>query len=136
MNPAAPDVQRLAPGVLLIQGRALLALDSMARSAVRDTLHRDGIRPGAALGVLLEMLSTAANDVRADIADVREEADVTRSNQERLTSREAADMLGITERQTRRLATELQGHRGPHGWTFDPDIIRAAHTTRLQRNAA
>ena len=98
-GPAARDVLRV-----LVEG-------------IKTVQWRDGIAPSPLLLQSVAALQAAAN-VRADIADVRESPTPATSKQsgQFIEVKEAARMLALTERQTRRLMPVMGGTRTSKGW--------------------
>jgi hypothetical protein len=136
-----PAVQVLG-GAVLLRGPAVLDALNLVALGVRETRRRDGIEPSPGLQTLIAGLAAAADQVRAQAMsdaghrDVAEQANRAQSAAlQRVGTREAAQMLGLTTRQTQRLAAELGGSRGPgHAWTFDLGVVEAAAVRRASKD--
>ncbi len=110
---AVPAVQRLGSAVLL-QGPAVVDVWHLVALGVRAA-RRDGIGL-ARVDHLQAELAAAAAEVRAtsgtgqcDVAQVPARA--TCDPSEPLSTREAADLLGLSPRQTQRMARTLDAHQ-------------------------
>jgi len=110
---AVPAVQRLGSAVLL-QGPAVVDVWHLVALGVRAA-RRDGIGL-ARVDHLQAVLAAAAAEVRAtsgtgqcDVAEVPARA--TCDPSEPLSTREAADLLGLSPRQTQRMARTLDAHQ-------------------------
>ncbi len=109
----APAVQQLGSAVLL-QGPAVVDVWRLVALGVRAA-HRDGIGL-ARVDHLQAVLAAAAAEVRAtsgtgqcDVAQVPARA--TCDPSEPLSTREAANLLGLSPRQTQRMARTLDAHQ-------------------------
>ncbi len=113
MGNPVPAVQRLGSAVLL-QGPAVVDVWHLVALGVRAA-QRDGIGL-ARVDHLQAVLAAAAAEVRAtsgtgqcDVAQVPARA--TCDPSEPLSTREAADLLGLSPRQTQRMARTLDAHQ-------------------------
>lgn len=120
-------VQRLGPAILL-QGAAVLDANYLITLGVREA-RRNGIPAPARILALLDALAkTAAATRRASAdghADVPDHPLPGQSVLTALTTKEAADMLDLSERQIRRLAPDLGGRLRHRTWTFDRGAVAA-----------
>ncbi|MFX1757245.1 helix-turn-helix domain-containing protein [Rhodococcus sp. As11] len=116
-----PPVQRLAPGVLLLTGDAVQALAYAVQVAQRAR-QRNGLPPSRALAAL----ASAAGQQDTEPASALE------TEPEWITTEEAARMLGISDRQARRLAPRLGGRLTGGRWLLD----RRAVTEHQEGQAA
>ncbi len=131
-----PQMLRLGRGRVLLSGPALRAFSHLAEAGVGRLFSVDGKSVPADLRRLLDELAAEAREyVRPDVrADVREEGlSASSGPMDPLTSAQAAERLGCSERHVRRIAPSLGGRRVGAVWTFD-----AAHVTayQLERNAS
>ncbi len=108
-----PAVQRFGR-VVLLQGPAVVDVWHLVALGVRAA-HRDGIAL-ARVAHLQGVLAAAAAEVRAasecghcDVAQVPARA--TCDPSEPLSTREAADLLGLSPRQTQRMARTLEARQ-------------------------
>ncbi|NKS20860.1 hypothetical protein GS467_06500 [Rhodococcus hoagii] len=113
-----PPIQQLGAAVLL-QGSALTA----ARHAIRAAQHkrnRDGLVPSPTLVELDAALVSALGH-----PDVRDEVDLSPSVHESddITIADAAALLGVSDRQCRRLATQLGGRVIGGRWLLDRQTV-------------
>lgn len=109
-------VQRLAPDVYLLQGDAVAALRFAVRAAVAGR-HRNGLRVPPDLAALAAAVSGAG---RSDAIP-----DAVPNDEERqwITTKEAAQMLECSDRQTRRLAPGLGGRLTGGRWLIDRHAV-------------
>lgn len=122
-------VQQLGDAVLL-RGTAVLYAHHLVARGVQQAAARDGIYPPATVQQLMQALESAAACIQearsaAGHPDVPTPADPAISPVEELTTREAADMLHITPRHARRIATSIGGRRQNRDWTFDRGDVAA-----------
>jgi len=134
----APAVQQLGSAVLL-QGPAVVDVWRLVALGVRAA-HRDGIGL-ARVDHLQAVLAAAAAEVRAtsepgqrDVAQVPTRA--TCDPSEPLTTREVAAMLGLSPRQTQRMARTLDARRLRSGrLIFDRGAVQAYLADHHSRKA-
>jgi len=125
---AVPAVQRLGSAVLL-QGPAVVDVWHLVALGVRAA-RRDGIGL-ARVDHLQAVLAAAAAEVRAtsgtgqcDVAQVPARA--TCDPSEPLSTREAADLLGLSTRQTQRMARTLDARQLRSGvYIYDRTAVDA-----------
>lgn len=123
---APATVQRLGTAVL-VQGAAVPALARLAARGLRDR-DRDGLPPSPSLAALVAVIEAAA-DAAGDVSPARpagRPALATSAGWEPprgVTSSEAADLLGLSVRQVRRLKEDLGGWYGGTKLMFDPERI-------------
>ncbi|MCU1613518.1 MAG: hypothetical protein JWO98_1058 [Frankiales bacterium] len=139
MRAPIPAVQLLGSAVLL-RGPAVLHVQRLVEVGIRETHRRDGIRPSLGLVDVLQALTTAADALRMSGSGHDDVARGDDSAQSEMTApigtREAAVLLGITPRQTQRIARSLGGHRAPGGaWTFARDEVEAYANYRMEKQA-
>lgn len=103
-----PLIQRLAPDVLLLTGDAVHALAYAVHVAQRARA-RNGLPPSRALAAL----ASAAGQQDTQPAPQPD------TEPEWITTEEAAQMLGISNRQARRLAPALGGRLTGGRWLLD-----------------
>jgi hypothetical protein len=133
-----PPVQRLGNAVLL-QGPAILDAHYLVALGIRETARRDGIRASPRLQRIAEALASAAADIRDASGigheDVPDSTDLENSNPlDRISTFEAASILGIGARHTCRLAGVIGGRKGPgNAYTFDRAAVEAhAHRRKME----
>lgn len=133
---STPAVQRLGSAVLL-QGPAVHDLAYLVGLGLRYRSTVDGTAPAQHHLQLLSLLADMAEatltpDVREQgTSDVRSEVGSSDLKVKRVDTAAAARLLGITTRQTRRLASHLGGRRVKGNWSFD----RAAVVAEAQRRS-
>ena len=121
-----PDVELLGPAVLL--RRPIVAeVRRLLAAALRDAVHRDGVRPSQRLLHLLAVLDAAAN-VPPDVRTVT--SPLPPSTVDAMTTSETAAALGIGTRQTRRLAGPLGARRTATGWAYPRQSVDTAAERR------
>ena len=126
-----PDVEQLGDAVLL--RRPIVAeVRRLLTAAAREAVRRDGIRPSQRLLHLLAVLDAACNVPRDVPAVTAVPAPVSI---DAMTTTEAAETLGICNRQTRRLADRLGAVRTTHGLRYDAELVRADRRRRLRTGA-
>lgn len=103
-----PPIQRLAPKVLLLTGDAVDAL-AYAATVAQRARQRNGLPASRALAALL----TAAGQQDTP------ETPALETEPEWITTEEAARMLGVSNRQARRLAPALGGRLTGGRWLLD-----------------
>ena len=120
----APPVQQLGAAVVL-QGAALANVRRCVRLAQRVSA-RDGIRLGHWFDDLTCALDAAMSDLGHADVDTRPSVPQSLSTDKRIGTKEAAAMIGLSERQVRRIAASLDGNQLPSGaWHFDADAVAA-----------
>ncbi|ETT28028.1 hypothetical protein RAJCM14343_2739 [Rhodococcus aetherivorans] len=119
-NPPRPPVDVLAPGLVLVSGPALAAVEYAIRVA-QDARRRNGLRPSRDLELLAASVSAAGQtDIGAAQSDETENvAEVCPEDGDWITSDQAAGLLGCTPRQARRLAPLLGGRLTGGRWLID-----------------
>lgn len=131
-----PQMLRLGGGQVLLRGPTLRAISHLAEAGAGRLFSIDGKSVPADLRRLLDDLAAEAREyVRSDVrADVREERVRASSGpMNPLTSAQAAERLGCSERHVRRIASSLGGRRVGAVWTFDPAEVAAY---QLERNVS
>jgi hypothetical protein len=111
-----PAVQRHGDTVML-HGLAVLDAHYLIALGVRDVVRRDGIQPSPRLRQLLDVLARTAADIRAvspaGHGDVPHNDELRQSTSlDPISTKEAAVILGLSERQVRRVADDIGVHRG------------------------
>ena len=135
-----PHVLALGGGQVLLRGLAVVDAARLVEVAADLMRRRDGIAPPPRLQVLRRALrvEAAAVAVRGH-ADVRSSAELAESAvgsaADTLTTTAAAAVLGLSERQVRRLAGDLGGHRAGRAWLFDSDTVAAVAAQRRRHGA-
>ncbi|GAA3785584.1 helix-turn-helix domain-containing protein [Micromonospora maritima] len=135
-------VLRLGGGkVLLSSPQACLDVLRALQAAVAAA-HRTGLRPPPRVVGLIATLEAELADYRAAAstsgnAELPRDLNVPRSVQptEPADTKEAARMLGVTDRQVRNLGDRLDGRKVGRTWVFDRDLV-AAEAARRQREGA
>ncbi|MCU1612778.1 MAG: hypothetical protein JWO98_318 [Frankiales bacterium] len=129
-----PAVQRHGNTVLL-SGPAVLDVHYLAALGVRDVSRRDGIQPSARLRHLLDTLARTAADIRSGHGDGPEAEQSSQSSPlDPISTQEAAVILGLSVRQTRRLAADIGAHRGTR-LTYDRAAVEACAHSRKENQA-
>jgi hypothetical protein len=148
-TPLAVDHVRLRGGqVLLIGAQSLLdvqrALEATLRQGVRDGYPQ----PPRVLGLVRVIKEALAehSEHRAQEAGTSDPGNAevppkpnlptSVTSTEPVSTREAAVMLGISERQMRNLATSLGGRRVGGSWSFDREVLVDEATRRNQEGIA
>ena len=127
-----PPVQRLG-GAVLLQGAALLDARNLVVQGLRAA-QRNGIAPNDRVPRLAQALTDAAHMSETRHDDTLSAVPVAESfTTTQIGTREAAQMLGCTQRQAQRLATDLDGRQlASRAWLFDRDTV---HAYRLARES-
>jgi hypothetical protein len=125
-----PQLLRLGGGQVLLRGPALLAVSRLAAAGVKRWYGVDGSTISPGMRQILEQLAAEASehvrgDVRSDVPGVPSVASSEVMEPQPLSSAEAADLLGCSERHVRRIATSLGGRRDGASWTFDAAAVMA-----------
>jgi hypothetical protein len=102
----------VAGPVVVLSGPSLAAALQAVRIAARQR-GLNGVRPSADWGQLVEAFTTALS------ADGREPV---AAQQEWVSTRQAATILGCSERQARRIAAQV-GHRVGRQWLIPKDAL-------------
>lgn len=142
MNPTPPpDLQVLGTAVLL-QGRALKVIASLAAVGAANVSRRDGIELAGPTLRLINTLADVANNPPPPMpasghADVRKEPGPAGS--ELVGTAAIAEELGMSEEHVRRLARGhcLPAHRAGRAWLFDLAEVRsyrAQHDTTYHQD--
>lgn len=113
-----PPVQRLAPDVLLLTGTAVEALRFAVVVAI-TARHRNGLRVPPHLAELAAELADSGQSDGKALGDSNTETRHTRW----ITTEEAAQMIGCSNRQARRLAPQLDGKLAGGRWLLDRDAV-------------
>jgi hypothetical protein len=126
--PRIPAVQVLGAG-LLLQGSAVLNARRAVRSLIRAH-QREQIAPPPEVVALLSACERAAENLEAMSASRHGDTTSSPAQQDspsqHIGTKEAAAMLGVTQRQAQRLAATLDGRRLASGvWVFDRDAVAA-----------
>lgn len=126
--PPTPAVQVLGAG-LVLQGSAVLNTLRAVKSLIRAH-QREQIAPPPEVVALLRACERAAENLTA-MSESRQ-CDTTStlaqqdSSSQHIGTKEAAAMLGVTQRQAQRLAATLDGRRlASRAWVFDRDAVAA-----------
>lgn len=112
---SAPPVQLLGSSVL-VQGSAVPALRYAVYAAI-NVRRINGLPPTPTLTQLAEVLMTAEG--RQDVPDIEQRAVSEPQAHEQISIEEAAQMLGLSARQTRRRACEFGGRIIGGRWLLD-----------------
>lgn len=132
-GPRIPAVQRLGSAILL-QGPAVLDAHYLIAAGVRDVQRRDGIAPSPRLRFLLEELAAASADIRAmspaGHGDVPEEGNGALSVLDLIPTREAAMILDLSVRQTRRHRDAAGGRDVGGALMFERGAVEALAARR------
>jgi hypothetical protein len=135
LSPHLPaPVQRLGSAVLL-QGSVVRDAAYLVAVGIRALKARDGIGPTPTWLELHRELKTAAGVSSANGTGSRVgAADLASLSAEVIGTAEAAGLLGVTERQMRKLASRFGGARAGRVHLFDRDAIEAeAHRRDEER---
>ena len=133
MTDQGPAVLCLGSGQVLLRGPAVVDVWRLAAVGARVTEQRDGIARPARVSALLAALEAEARTAMSanGHADVRDEADEAPcAVYDHIDTREAATLVGVSERQLRRVAGELGGRRCGRGWLFDRAQVIAYVATK------
>ncbi len=133
-----PLMLRLGGGQALLRGPTLRAVSHLAEAGAGRLFSVDGKSIPPDLRRLLDELAAEAReyvrpDVRADVREEKVSASSGPMNPHPLTSAQAAETLGCSERHVRRIASSLGGRRVGAVWTFDPAEVAAY---QLERNVS
>ena len=125
-----PPVQRLG-GSVLLQGAALLDARNLVVQGLRAA-QRNGIAPNDRVLSLAQALTDAAHMSETRHDDTLSAVPVAESfTTTQIGTKEAAQMLGCTQRQAQRLATDLDGRQlASRAWLFDRDTVCAYRLAR------
>lgn len=124
--PQAPPVQLLGDAAVTRGEAAVEAYRLMVRG-VAAVERQDGIAPNPRVRQMLAVFAEAARMSACPVTDVRTEpASATCATGTRVGTREAADLMGISERQVRRRAEELGGLNIRGRWTYDKTAVTRA----------
>jgi hypothetical protein len=118
-----PPVQRHGD-MVQFSGAGAVALSRMLRWAVPLASQRDGIAVPKFWRQTLDLVREAAAEAisASPASDIRERP----SSAQWLTSKETADLLGLTDRHVRHIARQLGGRKGRGGgWMFNATDIDA-----------
>lgn len=130
------SARRLGPA-LLVEGPAVLQLKALVEMGVRFAA-KDGIRPSPATERLRRVIAETAATVMSERghADVREEPTGATSEvvREDIDTKEVARMTGLSDRQARRLTSDLGGRKTRSGtWLIERALVEA-HILRKASN--
>jgi hypothetical protein len=130
------SVRRLGPA-LLVEGVAVLELRALVEMGVK-LAGRDGIRPSRNTEHLRRVIAETADAVVSGHADVRVDVIRASSNHQHdseIKTSEVARMTGLSERQARRLTSDLGGRKTRSGpWLIQRALIEAHLIERQGRN--
>jgi hypothetical protein len=130
-------VQTLGSAVLL-QGPAVADAAYLVAVALRTLASRDGVAPMSRWLTLQAQLKRAsdlvADDGSEEVPEARHMPPLTED--QLINTREAADMLKITERQVRNLATDLGARRAGRALVFSRELVRLEASRRVNDGAA
>jgi hypothetical protein len=128
-RPPAQGGGVMNPPGLVVAGTAVILTGDWLKTTRRAVLIAEGARrhnglPNSAAHIALAEALTIAMSARGH-ADVRECAELQDYPQEppSVTIANAAEQLGLSERQTRRLATQLGGKKIGRQWLLDQTAI-------------
>lgn len=99
---------RLGGGQVLLRGQALRAVWHLAEAGVEPVHGPAGKSVSPELRWLLDQLAAEASHASSDPMKAQ-----------RVSSAQAAEILGCSERYARRIAASLDGRREGARWTFD-----------------
>jgi len=123
-----PAVQRLGSAVLL-QGPAVADAAYLVAVGVRTLARRDGVAIARWLTLQRALQQVAAADHgHADVLGVVDEEALLA--EELVSTKEAAHMLRLTERQVRRIAACLGGRHAGRALVFDRSAVQAEAARR------
>ena len=113
-------------GVLQVNHAVILSGPwlNVVRRAVLNAEHsrrRNGLPPSREYTELLAAVESAMS--ATGHSDVRTDPEPTHSADEYITVTEAARRLGISTRQTRRIADQLGAHKHRGAWFIDPAAV-------------
>ena len=135
MPMAQAQVLRLGGGQLLLRGPAVLIVSQLAELCARQWFYVGGVSITAPVRWLLDELAVEASEyvrpeVRSDVREQRPGASSGVMKAQRLTSAQAAEALGYSQRHVRRIASSLSGVRVGATWTFDAAEVAAYRMER------
>ncbi|UGQ58967.1 hypothetical protein LSF60_05495 [Rhodococcus pyridinivorans] len=124
---------------LLLQGSSVLYVLRALKALIRAHA-REQIAPPPEVLALLNACQAAVEHLET-LSDSRHDdttsALVQQDSSQHIGTKEAAAMLGVTQRQAQRLAPTLEGRRLASGaWVFDRDTVAAYAHAINERNAA
>lgn len=118
----------LGPRVVLLEGEDTLHRVVFALAAAQQARRRNGMQPGAGHTEILAAVETA---LAADgLTDGPAEPVEALCETEVIGTEETAQLLGVSTRQVRRIATSLDGTRTRGGWIFHRGTINDYLETR------
>ncbi len=132
-----PQMLRLGGGQVLLRGPAVQIVSQLADLGARQWFAVGGGSTPALVRRLLDELAAEASEyvrpgVRADVREKRPGASSEVMDTQQLTSAQAAEHLGCSQRHVRRIAPSLGGRRVGAAWTFDAAEVAAY---RLERDS-
>jgi hypothetical protein len=122
----APPVQVLG-GAVLFRGPAVVDLARLLPAAVNAVTRRDGIPVPNRWRLILAAVAEAMSACPA--SDVRSEPD----SSSWCGTWEVSELLGCSRRQAQRVAQQLGGHRGRHGWLVRRADLEAERQERTNK---
>ncbi len=129
---SAPPVERLGDA-LLIRGEAVTALALLAARGAKAVAREDGTRVGGVTAEVLTTLIAIARErptaARGQMGRPPEHIATESYPDARGSTREVASLLGLSTRQTRRLANDLGARKigRDYQWPLDVAQLYAAH---------
>jgi hypothetical protein len=142
-GPGVPDVYPLGDA-LLLQGPAVADAAYLVGLGLRYRKHIDGAQPTVHHRRLLAALTDAAMSAAPRLrgnpqpgqghGDVPASADPSQSDVEWVATSAAADLLGLTSRQVRRLTEELGARRIKGAWFFNLAAVTAEAHRRKEHH--
>ena len=125
--------QRLRDAVVL-EGSSIVMLSQLATAGLAALERSNGYTAGAQVRELVAVLARTASDYRARSAvsgggQVRDTGSMSSAlcdQSAEIGTAEAALLLGVHERSTRRIAADLGGRQVSGRWVFDRQVVTAA----------
>ena len=126
-----PEALGLGSGAVLLRGRAVVDTARAVSSALDVAVRRDGLTIPPRLLELRRTLDLEARAVAAaGLADGRQEVNLPSLTADVWSSKKAATVLGLSERHTRRLSSELGARKVGARWCWDSLTVAAAADER------
>jgi hypothetical protein len=134
----APPVQRLGSAVLL-QGPAVADTAYLVAVGLRALQRRDGVAPMRRWLTLQHLLKAAADSLTSDSGDAAVgslDDPALLPAEELINTKQAAALLGLTERHTRTLAVQLGARHAGRALVFDRQMVALEANRRAAGKAA
>jgi hypothetical protein len=122
----APEVQILGDAMVL-RGQALRDAHRLILRGVQVAEVKDGIAPSRRLSSLLLVMRRAIEASAVPVTEFRESPKQGQSEvSKRIDTEEASQLMKVSTRWVRQLASELDGRKVAGRWTYDKNLVLAA----------